>query len=176
MYRRPRTRDAGDHHGRRSAATCAPRERSLLLVRRTAFRRGHRGSGSPSLGYRSDLRPVRLVSSIDRAGECLLYGLTGDGFGFAIEQCFDGSSLVTRSSRSSLRVAAPAGLGRPASLFFRCIFSGPPLNGVRAPTLAPRLLQFLIFLPWPCSRVGRRFRRPCITEHAHADERPADFL
>lgn len=166
MYR-PRTRDAGDRHGRRSAATCAPRERSLPPVRRTAFRRGHRGSGSPSLGYRSDLRPVRLVSSIDR------YGLTGDGFGFAVEQCFDGSSLV---SRSSLRVAAPAGLGRPASLFFRCIFSGPALNGVRAPTLAPRLLQFLTFLPWRCSRFGRRFRRPCITEHAHADERPADFL
>jgi hypothetical protein len=115
MYR-PRTRDAGDRHGRRSAATCAPRARSLPPVRRTAFR----------------LQGGRDASQTDT--------------------------------------------GRPASLFFRCIFSGPALNGVRAPTLAPRLLQFLTFLPWPCSRFGRRFRRPCITEHAHADERPADFL
>src|SRR5262245_3293878 len=60
MYR-PRTRDAGDRHGRRSAATCAPRERSLPPVRRTAFRRGHRGSGSPSLGYRKSLSGARIA-------------------------------------------------------------------------------------------------------------------
>src|SRR5262245_41044696 len=48
-------------------------------------------------------------------------------FGFAVEQCFDGHrGLVTRSSRSSLRVAAPAGLERPSSLFLHRIFSGRP--------------------------------------------------
>src|SRR5438128_10882625 len=45
--------------------------------------------------------------------------MTGDGFGFAVEQCST--------------AAAPAGLERRSSLFFRCIFSGrPALNGVDA--------------------------------------------
>jgi len=47
------------------------------------------------------------------------FSMTGDGFGFAVEQCST--------------AAAPAGLERPSSLFFRCIFSGrPALNGVDA--------------------------------------------
>ena len=42
---------------------------------------------------------------------------------------------------------------------------------------APRLLQFLTFQPWPCSRFGRRSWRPCVTRHARVQEtRPADFL
>ena len=62
----PRTRDAGDRHGRRSAETCAPRERSLPPVRRTAFRRGHRGSGSPRI---TGSNFVRCAATADRLGD-----------------------------------------------------------------------------------------------------------